>query len=285
MNALEIKNLNKTFDGFELKNINLELPKGYILGYVGQNGAGKTTTIKLIMNQLKKDSGVIKVFGKSYEDGEEVYKDMIGFIGDECYFPINFTLKDVISTLKDFYTSFDESKFNDYAEKWNLPYKKKIKEFSKGMKVKLSFASILSRNTKLLLLDEPTSGLDPVVRNEVLEILQEYIADGEKSVLFSTHITSDLEKITDYLFFINNGEKVFYDITENVLESHLLVKGGLDDLTEELKEKLIGYKSSNFGFEGLIDSKNREYISKDLLVEKPSMDDIVIFYINGKRDQ
>ncbi|WP_017212539.1 ABC transporter ATP-binding protein [Clostridium beijerinckii] len=284
MNALEIKNLNKTFDGFELKNINLELPKGYILGYVGQNGAGKTTTIKLIMNQLKKDSGVIKVFSKSYEDGEEVYKDMIGFIGDECYFPINFTLKDVISTLKDFYTSFDESKFNDYAEKWNLPYKKKIKEFSKGMKVKLSFASILSRNTKLLLLDEPTSGLDPVVRNEVLEILQEYIADGEKSVLFSTHITSDLEKITDYLFFINNGEKVFYDITENVLESHLLVKGGLDDLTEELKEKLIGYKSSNFGFEGLIDSKNREYISKDLLVEKTSMDDIVIFYINGKRD-
>ncbi|OCA96855.1 ABC transporter ATP-binding protein [Clostridium beijerinckii] len=284
MNALEIKNLNKTFDGFELKNINLELPKGYILGYVGQNGAGKTTTIKLIMNQLKKDSGVIKVFGKSYEDGEEVYKDTIGFIGDECYFPINFTLKDVISTLKDFYTSFDESKFNDYAEKWNLPYKKKIKEFSKGMKVKLSFASILSRNTKLLLLDEPTSGLDPVVRNEVLEILQEYIADGEKSVLFSTHITSDLEKITDYLFFINNGEKVFYDITENVLESHLLVKGGLDDLTEELKEKLIGYKSSNFGFEGLIDSKNREHISKDLLVEKPSMDNIVIFYINGKRD-
>lgn len=285
MNALEIKNLNKTFDGFELKSINLELPKGYILGYVGQNGAGKTTTIKLIMNQLKKDSGVIKVFGKSYEDGEEVYKDMIGFIGDECYFPINFTLKDVISTLKDFYTSFDESKFNEYAEKWNLPYKKKIKEFSKGMKVKLSFASILSRNTKLLLLDEPTSGLDPVVRNEVLEILQEYIADGEKSVLFSTHITSDLEKITDYLFFINNGEKVFYDITENVLENHLLVKGGLDDLTEELKEKLIGYKSSNFGFEGLIDSKNREYISKDLLVEKPSMDNIVIFYINGKRDQ
>lgn len=152
------------------------------------------------------------------------------------------------------------------------------------MKVKLSFASILSRNTKLLLLDEPTSGLDPVVRNEVLEILQEYIADGEKSVLFSTHITSDLEKITDYLFFINNGEKVFYDITENVLESHLLVKGGLDDLTKELKEKLIGYKSSNFGFEGLIDSKNRDHISKDLLVEKPSMDDIVIFYINGKRD-
>lgn len=161
----------------------------------------------------------------------------------------------------------------------------KNKRISKGMKVKLSFASILSRNTKLLLLDEPTSGLDPVVRNEVLEILQEYIADGEKSVLFSTHITSDLEKITDYLFFINNGEKVFYDITENVLENHLLVKGGLDDLTEELKEKLIGYKSSNFGFEGLIDSKNREYISKDLLVEKPSMDDIVIFYINGKRDQ
>ena len=129
MNALEIKNLNKIFNGFSLKNINLELPKGYILGYIGQNGSGKTTTIKLIMNQFKKDSGEIKIFGKGYEDDEVQYKDMIGFIGDECYFPTCFTLKDVINTLKDFYTSFDEVKFKEYAERWRLPYKKKIKEW------------------------------------------------------------------------------------------------------------------------------------------------------------
>ncbi len=283
MNALEIKNLNKIFNGFSLKNINLELPKGYILGYIGQNGSGKTTTIKLIMNQLKKDSGEIKIFGKEYEDDEVQYKDMIGFIGDECYFPTCFTLKDVINTLKDFYNSFDEVKFRKYAEKWELPYKKKIKEFSKGMKVKLSFASVLSRDTKLLLLDEPTSGLDPVVRSEVLEILQEYISDGERSVIFSTHIMSDLEKITDYLYFINEGEKVFYDTTENVLENHLVVKGGIEDLKTEVKEKLIGYKSSNIGFEGLIYSEDKEYLAENLLFEKPSMDDIVVFYINGVR--
>ena len=283
MNALEIRNLNKDLKGFSLKNIDLELPKGYILGYIGQNGAGKTTTIKLIMNQLKRDSGEIKVFGKEYEDDEVGYKDMIGFIGDECYFPTCFTLKDVINTLKDFYTSFDETKFKEYAEKWNLPYKKKIKEFSKGMKAKLAFASVLSRETKLLLLDEPTSGLDPVVRSEVLEILQEYISDGERSVIFSTHIMSDLEKITDYLYFINKGEKVFFDTTENILENHLVVKGGIEDLTTEVKEKLIGYKSSNIGFEGLIYSKDREYLDESLLFEKPSMDDIVVFYINGVR--
>lgn len=283
MNALEIKNLNKIFERFKIKNINLELPKGYIMGYIGQNGAGKTTTMKLIMNHIKKDSGEIKIFGKEYDEDEAGYKDMIGFIGDECYFPTCFTLKDVIKTLKDFYSSFDETKFKKYTEEWQLPYKKKIKEFSKGMKVKLAFASVLSRDTKLLLLDEPTSGLDPVIRSEILEILQDYIADGERSVLFSTHITSDLEKITDYLFFINRGEKVFNDTTENVLEDHLLVKGGINDLTEEIKEKLIGYKSSNYGFEGLINSKDKQYINENLLLEKPSMDEIIVFYISGMR--
>lgn len=281
MNALEIKNLNKKFNGFNLKNVNLELPKGYILGYIGQNGAGKTTTIKLIMDQLKRDSGEIKVFGKEYNEDEAGYKDIIGFIGDECYFPTCFTLKDIINTLKDFYVSFNEKKFKEYAEKWELPYKKKIKEFSKGMKAKLAFASVLSRDTKLLLLDEPTSGLDPVVRSEVLEILQEYISDGERSVIFSTHIMSDLEKITDYLYFINKGEKVFYDTTENVLESHLLVKGGTGELNADVKEKLIGYKCSNISFTGLIHSEDRKYFDDNLLFEKPSMDDIVVFYITG----
>lgn len=283
MNAIEIKNLNKKFKGFNLKNINLELPKGYILGYIGQNGAGKTTTIKLIMNQLKHDSGEIKIFGKEYEEDEAGYKDMIGFIGDECYFPVCFTLKDIVNTLKDFYTSFNEKKFNEYAEKWGLPYKKKIKEFSKGMKAKLAFASVLSRDTKLLLLDEPTSGLDPVVRSEVLEILQDYISDGERSVIFSTHIMSDLEKITDYLYFINDGEKVFFDTTENVLENHLLVKGGTGELQEEVKEKLIGYKCSNVGFTGLINLCDRKYLDENLLFEKPSMEEIMIFYINGAK--
>lgn len=275
--------MNKDFGEFALKNINIELPKGYILGYVGQNGAGKTTTIKLIMNQLKRNSGEIRVFGNEYEDNEVMYKDIIGFIGDESYFPSCFTLKDVINTLKDFYDSFDENIFKEYVEKWKLPYKKKIKDFSKGMKVKLAFAGVLSRETKLLLLDEPTSGLDPVIRNEVLEILQEYISDGERSVLFSTHITSDLEKIADYLYFIDNGKMIFKDTTDEILDNHLVVKGGIEDLTLELKEKLIGYEKSRIGFQGLIYSKDKQCLSTELLFEKPSMDDIIVFYINGER--
>lgn len=284
VNALEIKNLNKEFGEFSLRNINLELPKGYILGYIGQNGAGKTTTIKLVMNQLKRDSGSVKVFGKEYEEDEVNYKDIIGFIGDECYFPTCFTLKDVINTLKDFYTSFDEIKFREYARKWSLPDKKKIKDFSKGMKVKLSFASVLSRQTKLLLLDEPTSGLDPVVRNEVLDILQDYISDGERSVLFSTHIMSDLEKIADYLYFIDKGQMVFNNVTEEILEEYTIVKGGIEDLTGELKNKLIGYESSKVGFKGLIYSKDKKELSNELLFEKPSIDEIVVMCINGAKE-
>ncbi|MDR5588952.1 MULTISPECIES: ABC transporter ATP-binding protein [Clostridium] len=286
MNALEISNLNKKFKDFSLENINLSLPKGYILGYVGQNGAGKTTTIKLIMQQLKADSGEISVFGKKYKGNEVEFKDMIGFVGDECYFPQGFKLKDVINTLKDFYPSFNEDKFNHYVNLWELPRDKKIKEFSKGMKIKLTFASIFARKTKLLILDEPTSGLDPVIRNNILELLQEYIEDGEKSVLFSTHITSDLEKIADYIFFINKGKMIFNDTKDNILEKHFVVKGGKEDLTTNIKDKLIGYKKSNVGFQGVIYAEDKKYLDDELLIEKPSIEEIIVFYINsGKEDK
>ncbi|WP_368487951.1 ABC transporter ATP-binding protein [Clostridium sp. BJN0013] len=283
MYALEIKDLNKSFGNFKLKNINLKLPEGYILGYIGQNGAGKTTTIKLIMEQLKRDSGEITVFGKNYTDDEIGFKDMIGYIADECYFPGCFTAKDVKNSFKSFYKSFDEFKFKSYMDRWELPQNKKIKNFSKGMKIKLMFASVLCRETKLLLLDEPTSGLDPVIRSEILGLLQEYISDGKRSVLFSTHIMSDLEKIADYLYFIDKGKTIFNDTKDNVLEGYLLVKGGAADLTEQIKEKLIGYKKSSVGFEGLIHSRDNKYIKKGLLTEKPSVEDIVVFHINGMR--
>ena len=285
MYALEIKKLNKKFSNFSLQDINLKLPKGYILGYIGQNGAGKTTTIKLIMEQLKRDSGEITVFEKKYSDDNISFKEIIGFIADECYFPESFKAKDIINTFKGFYKTFDEVKFKRYMERWNLPYDKKIKDFSKGMKMRLMFASVLSRETKLLILDEPTSGLDPVIRDEILELLQEYISDGEKSVLFSTHIMSDLEKIADYLYFIDNGKIIFNDIKDNILENYLLVKGGVEDLTLDIKEKLVGYKKSSIRFEGLIYSKDKKYIGNDLLYEKPSIDDIVVFHINGVKEE
>jgi ABC-2 type transport system ATP-binding protein len=284
MLALEIKNLNKSFKNFKLDNINLELPEGYILGYIGQNGAGKTTTIKLIMQQIKKEFGEITVYGKKYTDDEIKYKDTIGFIADDNYIPGVFTVKDVKGTFGSFYKTFDKIKFDSYIKKWDLPIDKKVKDFSKGMKIKLMFAATLSRDTKLLVLDEPTSGLDPVIRDEILDILQDYISDGKRSVIFSTHIMSDLEKIADFLVFIDKGKVIFNDTKDNILESFLLVKGGTNDLSKPLTEKLIGYKRTKIGFEGLVNVKDIRLVSKEMLTEKPTIDEIVVFHINKARE-
>ena len=281
MYALEIDNLNKRYKNFSLQNINLKLQEGYILGYVGQNGAGKTTTIKLIMEHLKKDSGEIKVFGKKYKDNNILYKNMIGYISDECYFPGNLTFKDLSNILMDFYVSFDKQKFQFYLEKWGLTKNKYINQLSKGMKMKTMFASILARDTKLLVLDEATSGLDPVIRDEILEILQEYISDGKKSVIFSTHIMSDLEKIADYIYFINRGKTILYDTKDEMLEKYLLIKGGTLDLTSTIKKKLIGLKESSIGFEGLINQADKNIIGTNILCEVPTIEDIIIYHIKG----
>jgi ABC-type multidrug transport system, ATPase component len=283
MNALEIKNLTKNFKEFKLDGINLVLPEGYILGYIGQNGAGKTTTIKLIMGHLQREGGEISVYGKEFKDNEIFYKDIIGYIADECYYPFTFNVEDVQVTMKTFHPSFDENKFKKYIKKWGLPEKKPIKDFSKGMKVKLMFAGVLARDTKLLILDEPTSGLDPVMRTEILELLQEYISDGSRSVLFSTHIMSDLEKIADYLCFVENGRIVFNDTKDAVLENYLLAKGGPDELTLEFKKKMIGLNSSKTGFTALIPAKEKRYAKSGVIFEKPGIDDIVVFHINGIR--
>ena len=283
MQALEIKNLTKNFKEFTLDNINLSLPKGYIMGYIGQNGAGKTTTIKLIMNHLKIDSGSISVFGQSYMDDEQTYKDMIGYIPDECMFPTMFTLKDITKLMSSFYSSFDQEKFLKLVQKWNLSSTKKIKDYSKGMKMKLMFATVLCRQTKLLILDEPTSGLDPVMRSEILELLQEYISDGERSVIFSTHIVSDLEGIADYLTFIDSGKLIFSDTKDNVMEKFIIVKGDPKELPSELKRKMIGLKSTAYGFCGLTLKSNKALFSSGFAVEVPSIDDIVVYHINGIR--
>ena len=197
MDILEVSDIGKKYKGFTLENINFKIPAGYIMGYVGRNGAGKTTTLGMITHQIKADSGSIKIDGMEYKDNPEKYKEMIGYIQDICYFPGDFNLLNIKNILKDFYQTFDEKKFMDYVRKWQLPEKKKIKDFSKGMQVRLMFAGILARDTKLLILDEATNGLDPVVKQEILEILQEYIQDGERSVIFSTHILNDLEQIAE----------------------------------------------------------------------------------------
>lgn len=225
MNVLSVKNLNKKFKDFSLKDISFELPKGYIMGYVGQNGAGKTTTLQLITHLLKADSGEVRINGISYKDDPIKYKEMIGYIGDESYFLIEFNLLQIGKIMEDFYPTFNKQRYTELVERFKLPEKKRVKDYSKGMKIRLMFATILARDTKLLILDEATNGLDPVIKDEILELLQGYIEDGEKSVLFSTHILSDLEHISDYLFFIDEGEKVLFDSKDELLEKYVLVKG------------------------------------------------------------
>ena len=285
MDLLEVSGIGKKYNGFLLDDISFTVPAGYILGYVGRNGAGKTTTLEMITHQRKADTGSIKINGVEYKENPENYKEMIGYIRDICYFPDEFNLMDIKKILKDFYTTFDENKFMNYVQKWQLPEKKKVKDYSKGMQVRLMFAGVLARDTKLLILDEATNGLDPVVKQEVLELIQEYIQEGDRSVIFSTHILNDLEQIADYIFFLHDGKKVMYDIKEEILERYVLVKGGLEDLNEYMEKNLIGIKKTSVGFEGILESDKGIHISKNCVVEKPSIDQIVVSYIKQKEAQ
>lgn len=282
MELLEVRNLSKEYKTFLLDNISFTLAKGYIMGYVGQNGAGKSTTLNLITNICKSSSGEIYVDGITCEEDESRYKESIGYIGDEFYFPDNFRIRDIRSVLRDFYKTFRTEKFDELTKRWKLDGKMAVKDFSRGMKVKLMFASVLARDTKLLVLDEATNGLDPVVRVEVLKLLQEYIADGERSVIFSTHILSDLEQIADYIYFIHEGKTVLYDAKDELLESHLLVKGERRAIYPELQRALIGIMDNAYGFEAILPSDRADLLTNEFHFEKPTIDQIVIHYIRER---
>lgn len=279
MSLLSVKDISKTYKGFMLNHISFELEAGYIMGYVGENGAGKTTTLNMITGIIKSESGSIRLQGKTIEEDPVAYKDMIGYISDTSFFPADFTIKEVRRTLKDFYPSFNTEKFNEYIQKWNLPEKKKIRDYSKGMQVKLMFADIFSRDTKILILDEATNGLDPVIKDEVLGLMQEYIADGEKSILFSTHILSDLEQIADFIFFINKGEGVLFEPKDELVESHLLLKAGPDELSEEQLSHVMGIKKTKVQIEGLIKTEDALLFGDGIVMDKPTVDQIVVHYI------
>ena len=282
MELLEVRNLSKEYKTFLLDNISFTLARGYIMGYVGQNGAGKSTTLNLITNICKSSSGEIYVDGITCEEDESRYKESIGYIGDEFYFPDNFRIRDIRSVLRDFYKTFRTEKFDELTKRWKLDGKMAVKDFSRGMKVKLMFASVLARDTKLLVLDEATNGLDPVVRVEVLKLLQEYIADGERSVIFSTHILSDLGQIADYIYFIHEGKTVLYDAKDELLESHLLVKGERRAIYPELQRALIGIMDNAYGFEAILPSDRADLLTNEFHFEKPTIDQIVIHYIRER---
>ncbi|MFG6339623.1 MAG: ABC transporter ATP-binding protein [Lachnospiraceae bacterium] len=285
MELLEVKNLSKHYKSFDLKDISFTLPKGFIMGYVGANGSGKTTTLNLITGILKGTDGEVQIDGLSREEDVQAYKEKIGYVGDESYFPDHFKIKHIRTILKDFYPTFSADQFNGFIRDWNLPENKLIKDFSRGMKVMLMFASVLARDTKLLVLDEATNGLDPVMRTEILKLLQEYVMDGERSVIFSTHILSDLEQIADYIYFIHRGRTVLYDAKDELIESFLLVKGESAKIPPALKKELIGLEENAYGFEAILPSDKAELLGSAFLFEKPTIDQIVIHYIMSAENQ
>ena len=281
---LEIKNLKKDYKKFSIKNLSLTLDRGYVMGFIGPNGAGKSTTIKLIMNLISKNSGEIKLFGLDNIKNEREVKERIGFVYDENYYYEELTIDKMKRIIAPFYKNWSEDTFTRYLKDFELDKNQKIKKLSKGMKMKFSLAAALSHKAELIIMDEPTGGLDPVFRREIIDILYSLIQDENKSIFFSTHITTDLDKIADYVTFINKGELVFSKEKDEIAESYSLVKGGLELLNSESKNDFIGIKRNSFGFEALTDKK-QELIKKyrdKAIFEKASLEDIMFHTVKGE---
>lgn len=283
-NILEIKNLSKKYDGFELKNVNIELPKGMIMGFIGENGAGKTTTINAILNIINRDAGEIKIFGSDNKENERKIKEDIGVVLDDSFLSEYLNPSDINKIMKNIYKNWDEKLYFKYIADFKLPKEKISKEYSSGMKMKLKIAVALAHHPKLLILDEPTSGLDPVARNEILDIFQEFIQDENKGIFVSSHITSDLEHIADYITFINNGEIIFTKTRDELLENYGIVKCSEEQFKKIDKKDYIKYKKNKYEYDVLIENKYEFKNNYDIsVIDKPSLEDIMLIYIKGEK--
>lgn len=282
---LEVKNLTKEFFmGFKLDDISFKLDPGYIMGFIGPNGSGKSTTIKLIMNLLKKDAGEIKIFGKDHIESEIEIKDRIGFVYDEPFFYEDLTLEKMKNIIAPFYSQWDEKQYESYLKKFELKPQYVIKRMSKGMVTKFALAIALSHHAQLIIMDEPTSGLDPIFRREILDIIYDLIKDESLSIFFSTHITTDLERIADYITYINKGKLVFSKSKDEIMDNFGLVKGGPEELIPALRDNLLDLRESSVGFTGLTENVNIIKASyPNLLIERPSLEDIM-YATRGDRD-
>ncbi len=282
---VEIKNLKKQYDNkFKLGEINLSIPKGVIVGLIGENGAGKTTLIKLMLSIIKKDSGEIKIFEKDYKKEEKAIKEDIGVVLDNMFFPELLNAKDINDSMKDIYQNWDSKLFFSYLKEFDLEENKPLKSMSKGMRKKLEIATALAHKPKLLILDEPTSGLDPVVRTEVLDIFQKFIEDGEHSVLLSTHITSDLEHIADEIVLMDKGEKVLQKSRDEIMDNYGILKCDIDSFSNIDKKDIITYKKTKYAYEILVD--NKEQVGKkyhDCVIDKITLEDLIVLMIKGEK--
>ncbi|GGH22093.1 ABC transporter ATP-binding protein [Paenibacillus segetis] len=279
---LEVSNLNKKFTGFSLNNVSFSLREGCITGFIGINGSGKTTTIKSILGLILKDAGSIKFLGEEITDHERELKNRIGVVLDEGYFYEEMTLKEMKNVIAPAYTNWDEPVFLSYMKRFNLKLNQKISTLSKGMRMKYAIALAISHHADLLIMDEPTSGLDPLVRSELMSILLEFMKEDGKSVFFSTHITSDLDKIADMLILIDNGNILFNEEKDQLLESHAIVKGDHKLLNEQTRQLFLTLHETTYGFEGITqDLQQVRQQLKDIVIERPSIEDIMLAHIGG----
>lgn len=280
-NAIEIKDVTKRYDGFTLDNITFDVPNGCIMGFIGQNGAGKTTTIRSLLHITNIDSGEISLLGLDHIKDETELKKRIAVVFDELPFHDMFNVKDMAKIFRGLYPKWDDEAYMKYIDRFQLPSKKKIGQFSKGMKMKLQIACALSHNAELLVMDEATTGLDPVVRDEILHIFMEYLENGERSILMSSHITSDLEKIADMVTFIDKGRILLTGYKDEILEKHGILKCDKEKIKEIDADDIVSIRTNNFGAEVMVnDRENAGYKYRDCVIDPASLDDIMLYYVH-----
>jgi ABC-2 type transport system ATP-binding protein len=283
--ALEVTGLRKCYKGFTLKDVSFQLPRGYIMGLIGPNGAGKTTIIRLILGLARPDRGEIRALGLDASTDGAAIRSRIGFVHEAPSFYLHLTVASLASFMAPFYPHWDARLFRRLASEFDLPLGKRAYALSRGMRTKLALALALSHDAELLVLDEPTSGLDPVFRRELLERLSVYIQDGNRSVLFSTQITSDLERVADYITFVRDGQLVFSATRDEVKDHWALVKGGLELLDEDGRRFFRGIETSAFSFTAITDSvqaARQRFSGRGVVIEPASLED-VMFYLSRAR--
>lgn len=280
-NAIEISGVTKRYEGFVLDHVSFDVPKGSIMGFIGQNGAGKTTTIRSLLNITNIDEGEIKLLGLDHVKDEFEIKKRLAVVFDELPFQDVFNALDMARIFEGLYPEWDNAVYSAYLERFKLPSKKKLGQYSKGMKMKLQIACALSHNAELLVMDEATTGLDPVVRDEILHIFMEYLQNGERSILMSSHITADLEKIADSVTFIDKGKILLTGYKDVILETHGILKCGKDEIANIDRADIVSVRENEFGAEVMLsDRENVRHKYGGAVIDPAGLDDIMLYYVH-----
>lgn len=285
-NVIELKGVSKDYGDFKLDDVSFSVLEGSVCGFIGQNGAGKTTTIQIILDAINRDSGEVYVFGKSMDKDSALLRENIGVVFDEMGFHDFLNARQINTIMKNVYKNWNEEKYFEYLKLFSLPTKKACGSFSRGMRMKLQIATALSHNAKLLIMDEPTSGLDPIVRNEMLQIFREYVVEEDHTILLSSHITGDLEKLADEVVFIDGGKIVLKGNKDEILEKHGILRCKKDELKNISESLLVSAEITSLGAEVLVnDRKAAEKLYPEMIIEPAELEQIMIYYVNRAKGE